>query len=185
VTRPCLAAFVGCSLLVQTSAQEQPPEKPKSSAKKKSEADIRAEVEKALPNDGETVFVFITIEKSMERMSGKSEIERGPIGTGSARKVKRTTGRKETVDLLVEHLRPRPDDLVLREGANPDRVMLGDILKMKQRSWEFVAAFPATPDGEKQAAKAVDAAKKRIVDEAKAEQEKKAKRKKLLDGLGK
>jgi hypothetical protein len=181
-----LAMIVAMSSSTNACAQSKDERKPaKKVAKKKTPEEIRAKIESELPKeDGKDVFVFFTSESSMRKATDEEFATEGPFVSRRSKKAHSVEGRKSAVDMLVEFVSPKPGDTQLRKGADKDKVMLGDILEIKQRKWEFIAAFPKTEQGEKEVAASLEAAKKRIADEEKEEDKKRAKRKKLFGGDG-
>ena len=188
ITVIAIAAVIVSTLSTETYAQNNDEKKPgkSKSSKKKTPEEIRVEIENALPKqEGKDVFVFFTSESVMKKATDEEMMVEGPFVTRKVRKAHRIDGRKAAVDMLVEHLSEKPGDMQLRKGADKNKVMLGDIMEMKQRKWEFISAFPKTDQGEKEIAASLESARKRIADEERDDTKKRAQRKKLFGGDGK
>ena len=161
---------------LQAQDKKDPPAKAKTSAKRKTPDEVRADVEQTLPDgEGKDIFVFITNEKTID-----------PLGSGVAtprtsRMVHSIRGRKEAVDFIVRALTEGRSDPGIKRGPKGENQSVSDPVRWISTSWKFTDAFPATEKGEKDAAKAVERAKKNIAEYEKIEAGKRDGRKKFIE----
>jgi hypothetical protein len=192
MTAPCrfivIALALGCPWLVVVEAQDEknPPAK-KDAKKKLTPEELREEVERKLPDGEEAgIFVFYAIERAFKSDPGADKKFAGVKIPQTTKAVHSMNDRKEAVEFLVKYLAEGQGGAVMIKRENGKNILFGDLdAALRTRRWEFVAAYPKTEEGEKEAAALVANLKRQLDAETKKEAKKAEERRKMWEDADK